>query len=962
MARIVWAQIRGRPGRSTALLLAVAVAVTGFTVLTGATRTSRLAVTGTVSASARAAYDLLVRPAGAPDLIERSRSLVRPDQLGGQYGGITLAQWSTVQALPGVAVAAPVAMIGYVAATAQVSVDVTAALDPSLTEQVIRLRPTWSGDAGLTHATEPEPRFVYVTRNTVAVAMPSREGLQAPDGVLVPAASLLAAGCDWREIPYTYLERVSPHVWRPICGTWFLENPNHARFSVLNQAQFFVFQQLPGGGFLDFTRVGAAPDPEAGTTTEPVAVARVVFRQPWPLWLGLAAVDPVQEARLVGLAHAVVSGHYFWPPAPAGTGPLQAPVLVTARCPVDEQLTVTAERLDGAAVPGTGPRRLLELLSRAPGGPTGAGGSRADPVAARFGSAQVYATALSDPATSVRLDISISAHAPTYSETGAPGRGGPLVPRTVPVDPSAWATPVSSFGELATGASASEPYLATDVGFRALGRSQIAPLTDVTLRPTLARIGVFDPARITHFSALSAVPLETYAAPTTAGADPRSRALLRDRPLLPTDDPAGYLASPPAALMTLTDARQLTGRSDLISAIRVRVAGVSGVDPVSRERVRLVAEQIVAQTGLAVDVTVGSSPRQLTVQLSAGRYGRPALALSEPWTEKGVATSIIDAVDRKSLVLFGMVLVVCLLFLSNSTAATVRERRRELALLSCLGWQPWRRAALVLAEVAVLGAAAGTLAALASGPLAHVLGISDTSAHGWLAMPVAVGTALLAGMAPAVQAGRTHPAAALHPGTLPVGRVSRRPYRGRPPSLARLGAGNLFRTPGRTLTAVAALATAVSALTLLAAVLWDFDGTVVGTLLGDVVSLRARQVDVVSIAATVVLALVCVADVLYLGVRDRAAELALLRAIGWTEADLARLVLVEGAWLSAIGSLLGATVGLAAMARLSIGFRAGLIGTAALVVAGAFVSTVGATVVPAVLLGLRSTAGLLAEE
>ena len=127
-------------------------------------------------------------------------------------------------------------------------------------------------------------------------------------------------------------------------------------------------------------------------------------------------------------------------------------------------------------------------------------------------------------------------------------------------------------------------------------------------------------------------------------------------------------------------------------------------------------------------------------------------------------------------------------------------------------------------------------------------------------------------------------------------------------------------------------------------------------------SLRARQVDVVSVAATVVLALVCVADVLYLGVRDRAAELALLRAIGWTEADLARLVLVEGAWISAIGSLLGATVGLAAMARLSIGFRAGLIGTAALVVAGAFVSTVGATVVPAVLLGLRSTAGLLAEK
>ena len=98
---MVWCQLRVRRGRSTALLLAVAVAVTGFTVLTGATRTSRL-------------------------------------------GGITLAQWSTVLALPGVSVAAPVAMIGYVAATAQASVDVTDTLDPSLSEQVVRLLPTWT--------------------------------------------------------------------------------------------------------------------------------------------------------------------------------------------------------------------------------------------------------------------------------------------------------------------------------------------------------------------------------------------------------------------------------------------------------------------------------------------------------------------------------------------------------------------------------------------------------------------------------------------------------------------------------------------------------------------------------------------------------------------------------------------------------------------------------------------------
>jgi putative ABC transport system permease protein len=85
--RMVIADLRHRIGRATALFVGVLVAATGFTVLTGATETSRLRVAGEVAAHASGAYEILVRPKGARTELEQQRGLVRPNFLAGQYGG-----------------------------------------------------------------------------------------------------------------------------------------------------------------------------------------------------------------------------------------------------------------------------------------------------------------------------------------------------------------------------------------------------------------------------------------------------------------------------------------------------------------------------------------------------------------------------------------------------------------------------------------------------------------------------------------------------------------------------------------------------------------------------------------------------------------------------------------------------------------------------------------------------------
>ena len=113
MSRLAWSQLRFRATRSLALLLGMLVAVTAFCVLTATARTSQLRTVGTVSAHFRAAYDILVRPKGARTQLETRTGTVQPNFLSGIYGGISLRQYHDIRQLPGVAVAAPIAMVGY---------------------------------------------------------------------------------------------------------------------------------------------------------------------------------------------------------------------------------------------------------------------------------------------------------------------------------------------------------------------------------------------------------------------------------------------------------------------------------------------------------------------------------------------------------------------------------------------------------------------------------------------------------------------------------------------------------------------------------------------------------------------------------------------------------------------------------------------------------------------------------
>ncbi|SCG56235.1 FtsX-like permease family protein [Micromonospora inositola] len=937
MLGFIWRQLRGRAGRSVALLVGALVATTGFIVLTGTTTASRLQVIGAVERNSAAAYDILVRPKGSRTAQEAARGLVQPNYLSGLFGGITMSQYRQVAAIDGVRVAAPIAMLGYSTRGVPVKMDLTAAVDRNAERQVIRIDPTFSAERGLSHASA-HPHYAYVTRNEVVY--PDFGGEDGSGPVRYSNGKTYRVGvCEGGHgVP---LEVLPDGRAEPICGPPEVGGEAGTTRSDLEESSFLAFRLLPDGRFEDMEVV-------RGERRVRV-VNRLVVSIGWYVPFLIAAVDPPAEERLVGLNAAVAEGRTLrtddLPVDLPGTQNTQFPVLVTSRPYVDGTVSVSYSRLRPERVAGLSAAAVARALATADRTP--AGSARLDVETAHSAQMTAEVQGGGDCCYAALWPL-VQAGQTGYDELP----DGVLRARTVDPDPGAYALPNEP---------TAVPWLSADVSFRPLRQLEIRE-TPVTRYPGWRPVGVFDPERLARFGDLSRVPLETYEPPTAEGADARSRAALGGQPLLPSGNPGGYLGTPPflltnlAALPKLLEEAAGPQRSAPISAIRVRVADVDGYSERSAERVRLVAEQIAAATGLDVDITLGSSPAPQTVELPAGSFGRPALRLAENWSALGVASVIVQAVDRKSVLLFLLVLVVCALFLGNAVAAAVRDRRSELALLSCLGWPARRITMLVLGEVATLGLAAGLLSLALATPVSAALGIDVGWRRAVLAVPVALLLALVAGLAPALRAGRAHPAAALRP---PVAAARRA---GRPRTVLRLAVTNLARTPGRSLLGAGALAIGVAALTLVGAVSYAFRGAVVGSLLGDAISLSVRGPDVVAAAATVLLGTAAVADVLYLGIRDRAAELATLRAIGWTDAALGRLIGYEGLALGGLGAVTGALLGLLGAVGL-IGSLPGSLLLVAVVtaVAGLVVSCLAA-LLPAALLRRLPTARLLAEE
>jgi putative ABC transport system permease protein len=879
MLQLAARQLLARRLASGLGVAALASALVGALAIVSVSARATARLQGGVEQAWRSPFDLLVRPVGAASESERDEDLVRPNYLTGVIGGITDGQVREIRSIAGIEVAAPVAMVGFVDWPGELTVD-PYSLVGKRPYALLRLRVRTRADVGMSlfpRAIRPE--YLLVAPHGTVVDRFSG----APGGV---GEFLRAGGKRFRCATPDGL----PSAGRPRCLA--------PRLTIISPQGT---QHYPTGDAF----------PERQQVSIP-------FRLP----LLLAGVDPTAESRISGLERCRTSGAYLRsaplhehvvqnPLYALGVGQLSGnwdsiavtdiPLLASERSFLDESVEMIVEGADARAPVARRTWRSVWHHSQT--------------------AERIYRRSLGKIGRRLLATGTLVAAGDVRYQTLAPSRL-----QALPQPPlfSAFDNPV--FGEQGTGRIYA-PVEAHDTWLRRLSGRQLQ--LDQVASSRFRLSGTYDPTCLRGFDPLAGARLDVAAPPEVSLPD--------GRVLLPSRSPAGYVTPPPLMLTTLegarffADPRMYSGApgSAYISAVRVRVSGVSSLGNASRHRLERVALAIHERTGLRVDVVKGASTRDVSVALPAGRFGRPPLSVRERWSVKGVALRFNEAISVQNLTLVIVTLCSAGLLMGQAAYVAVRRRQAEFAALRAMGWRRRDLAALVTSENLLIGLVAGAVAT-AVGLAAVAASGAVSPALAFVAFPAAIALAMVAGLVPALQAGR--------------GSVTERftyqprPQLSRPP---RTAAGVGMRAVrlgwrGEALVAVIALAVGAASVGAVVLVAAGFEGRLDATVLGRHLAAEAGRAQTAAAVLTALLAAGVGTQVILLSYLERRKELSCLRALGWPRRSVSAFVAGQGIALSSLA---------AGVAGLAVAAAGAVVGTSVDALAIAVAATVAVAAV-----------------
>ncbi len=603
----------------------------------------------------------------------------------------------------------------------------------------------------------------------------------------------------------------------------------------------------------------------------------------------VAAIDPVAEAAITPLGECVTSGRMLdaadmaapLAASSAAPGTVAFPAIVSDHSAIGETYHFSVDRLSD-------PKPVISGAALSPSGAWVSVGTLSTTADAAYRDSldAVLAQGVQNSGFTPLWTIGDARYRPVSGSTvavvGAPP--DPLayeIPTVVPPRPL--------------------PGAAQDVWFRSVLKHDPVPrLGDYS---TWAPVGRFDPTCLPRLDTLiGSGGLDAYAVPDVILPD-GSR-------LAPTRSVGSYVPSPPLLVTSLNaaawyaDPKHFSGAPGdaYISAIRIKVDGVDEPTPEAQARLVRIAKDIHTATGLTVDIVKGVSGQQVSVDLPAGDFGRPALTVTEDWSLKGVAIRFAKALAGQDLALFAIVLVVAAVLLAETAFLSVRRRRSEFGVLRALGWSAGRIAWLVELEMAVLGIAVGIIAGLVGVGVAVVTGSLALVGPLGLSIPLGLAVAALAGLVPAIAAARGS--------TIGVIRGGGRVRRSRPAhSISGFAVGDLLRSRHiEALLGIAAVGLGSALVGGIVLVSASFNGRLDTTVLGQYVGAQIEPFHVVLAILTTVIGTLAAAEVITLGYLERQADLAALRALGWSRRAIVTTLAAQAAAIGALGGLLGAAV------------------------------------------------------
>ncbi|HEY3480952.1 MAG TPA: ABC transporter permease, partial [Streptomyces sp.] len=522
---MIASQLRRRRSRALALGAGTVVAATSFTLLTTAVSTSQAGTVGVVQHNVRSAYDVLVRPKGTETQLERSEDLVQANFLSGIYGGIGLDQYQAVKKMAGVQIAAPVANVGYVMVRGHVRLDVSTYLKQGVAAQALRVRTTVSTG---TQRVPGSDAYLYFSRTPIGT-------VDHVDDLPFPGLQAQKSGKSTYYVCWYYNSNRSELLINGYGGPLEpIDLPEDLREWSPFNPDINATLTCRGGS-------------QSGYVDVPVS---------YPVLL--AAIDPEQENRLIGLDHAVAGGRALreddkpvWKTPADASWYYDVPAVFSSRALTAGRLDGSVEQLD-VGDPATLARNL--------------GGVHAHSyLNGLHGTTVGGVTADLNDGFPTRGSYDNGVDTDEYWTTGPvryTSSGGVLHPvLTPPQSEETWRTRENrQFIQAVPEENKGTQFrtVTPHPGAVCVGaHSDCVEQDSGRLPPPLLNIvGRYDPDKLPGFSALTALPMETYRPPSVVGA--ATRKALHDAPLHPDRNLGGYLSAPPTLLTTLDSLKVLT--------------------------------------------------------------------------------------------------------------------------------------------------------------------------------------------------------------------------------------------------------------------------------------------------------------------------------------------------------------------------------------------------------------------
>ena len=404
-------------------------------------------------------------------------------------------------------------------------------------------------------------------------------------------------------------------------------------------------------------------------------------------------------------------------------------------------------------------------------------------------------------------------------------------------------------------------------------------------------IGFYDASKLKlSMDPTTELPMETYR-PATARfvMDSEGNPISPAVDVKPTDDPLDFLTNPPGMLTTLEAAENILGE-DPISTIRIKVAGVSALNEDSQQILERVAKEIEEKTGLITDITLGSSP-QLALTYVPGLNGEESIGwIEQPWVNIGSAISIFKEANIGFITLMISVVVVAITYVWSASIVNVLARRKEFAVLLAIGWRPSQLNRMLLIEGVLIGLFATSISWFILGIISVTSSDAVTPVRFLLTGVFALTVYIIGALLPMNIVRKISPYEAMREGEITVN--GRRIVRAN--SIYAIAANHFLTKWKRSFLSVLAIALPSTLLAVFLYITVRMQGVMFTSLLGEYVAFEVGTFHYVAIAIALLIALLTTAEINWQNVSERQQEIGILQAIGWRRDSIRKLILAEG--------------------------------------------------------------------